>query len=276
MSRLYDALKEATGFRKEAMGDAGEAMWDALGVNGITISPGIHPPAPAAAPGLNEAEAVLAELGPATAVAEEPPAAPRAHIPAYGSARLALDRRERLIPHAVDPGVVEHYRRLRTKIMQQQATKPFRTLVVTSANPQEGKTVTVLNLGLTFAIVPGFRVLVVDGDLRRGTMGNWLGIDNRQDGLSNVIDGTARFEDVVWKADDIPLHFMLRGNSRVSPGELLNSLQPTGQLRRISENFDLVLVDSPPVNLLTDVQLLAGSCEAVLLVARAFSTKRKA
>src|SRR5258705_419053 len=66
------------------------------------------------------------------------------------NAHVDIDKRARLIPHAVDAVVVEHYRRLRTKILQQQATKPFRSLMVTSPNPQEGKTVTVLNLGFSF------------------------------------------------------------------------------------------------------------------------------
>ena len=94
-------------------------------------------------------------------------------------------------------------------------------------------------------------------------------------GLTNLLDGSAGLEDAVVKCDDIPVHFMLRGNSKVPPAELLNSPQLGTQLRRVSEQFDLVLVDSAPVNLITDTQLLAGSCDAVLLVARAFSTTRK-
>ena len=78
-------------------------------------------------------------------------------------ARVAIDQNVRMIPNAVDRALVEHYRRLRTKIMQQHAVKPFRSLLVTSASPQEGKSVTVLNLGLSFAMLPSFRVLIVEG-----------------------------------------------------------------------------------------------------------------
>jgi Mrp family chromosome partitioning ATPase len=90
------------------------------------------------------------------------------------------------------------------------------------------------------------------------------------------MDGSAKLEDAVLKCDDIPLHFILRGNSKMPPAELLHSPQLGTQFRRICEQFDLVLVDSAPLNLVTDTQLLAGSCDAVLLVARAFSTTRKA
>src|SRR6202044_474447 len=165
-----------------------------------------------------------------------------------------LDRSARLIPFAIDSAVVEHYRRLRTKILQHQETKPFRTLVITSAGPQEGKTVTVLNLGISFSTLPSFRVLVIDGDMRRGTLGNWLGVSNDQPGLSNLLEGSAKLEDVVLRSDQVPMHFMVRGNAQVHdmhPSHFANHFQKLG------EAFDLVLVDSPPANLLVDVQMLA-------------------
>ncbi len=187
---------------------------------------------------------------------------------------VTLNGKARLIPQALDHAVMEHYRKLRTKILQQQKIKPFRTLLVTSPSPQEGKTLTALNLGLSFAMLPSFKVLVVDGDLRRGGFGKLLGIHDRP-GFSNLIDGSAQLEDVVLKSDDFPLRFIVSGTSSVSPGELLQSDELRKQLRRMSEEFSLVLVDSPPVNLLTDAQLLAGSCDSVLLVTRAFRSKRK-
>ena len=189
-------------------------------------------------------------------------------------ADVKLDQTARLIPHAVDSAVVEHYRRLRTKIMQQHASKPFRSLLVTSPNPGEGKSVTVLNLGLSFALLPSFRVVVVDGDLRKGSLGKWLGVERRP-GLSNLIDGSAKLEDVVLKSDESSMCFVVSGTSEAAPAELLNSGALSGHFQRLGEYFDMIVVDSPPVNLITDTQLLAASCDAVLLVARAFSTPRK-
>ncbi len=194
-------------------------------------------------------------------------------VPLSVEGEANLDRNARLIPFAIDSSVVEHYRRLRTKILQQQEVKPFRTLVVTSAGPQEGKTVTVMNLALSFSTLPAFRVLVIDGDMRRGTLGNWLGVNSDQPGLSNLLEGSARLEDVVLKSDQVPMHFMVRGNAKVQdlhPSHFANHFQ------RLGEAYDMVLVDSPPVNLLVDVQMLAANTDAVLLVARAFSTSRKA
>lgn len=188
---------------------------------------------------------------------------------------IAVDRDARVLPNAADGAVLEYYRRLRTKILQQQGVKPFRSLLVTSANPQEGKSVTTLNIALSFSMLPNFKVLVIDGDLRRGTIGKWLRATERP-GFSNLIDGSSTLRDVVFRCDDVPLHFISKGTSEKLPAELLHTSQLSAQIRRLTGQFDLVLVDSPPVNFLTDTQVLAGACDAVLLVARAFATSKKA
>jgi len=275
MSRLYQALKEATRFREASAGATGETVWEALGINGAEV-PQIPDGAPADEAGIGNPVAVLT-LEAAGVSPEEAPVETTIHPAANGSLGIstpvALDRGARLLPNVVDPVVVERYRMLRTKIMQERESMPFRSLVVTSASPQEGKTVTVLNLAMSFAMLPSFKVLVVDGDLRRGTLGQWLGVDSNRPGLSNLIDGSAQLEDVVLHSDDLPMDFIVRGNSQVSD---LHKSQFHSHFRKLVEQFDLVLVDSPPVNLVTDVQLWAASCDAVLLVARAFHTSHKA
>lgn len=185
-----------------------------------------------------------------------------------------LDRKAPLIPNAIDHAVAESYGRLRAKITQEQERKPFRSLMITSPAPEDGKTITTLNLALSLAAVPSYRVLVVDGDLRRGNLGKALGVGNPP-GLGNLLEGSAELEDVVLKCDDNPVYFMARGSSSTSPGELLYSARLIPQLRKLAEHFSLVIIDSPPVNLLADAQLLAAGCDAVLLVARAFATTQK-
>lgn len=187
---------------------------------------------------------------------------------------ISVDPKAPLISRAEDATVLEHYRKLRTKVLQEQTAKPFRTLLVTSPNPQEGKTVTVLNLGLSLAMLPSFKVLVVDGDLRRGSLGKCLGIDGGL-GLSNFIAGSVKLQDVVLRNEDLPVYFMSRGNSDIAAGELLQSYDLKSKFQSIAEHFSLVVIDSPPANLIADVQLLASACDAVLLIARAFSTSRK-
>jgi capsular exopolysaccharide synthesis family protein len=283
MSRLYEALKEAS--RRRGNTSGGDRLLEYWRNSGIDIPPvdtdsavrESVDPAPTAnghpetAPSL--AVASREEDRFVGAVEEDEPAVSEPTVSLGAETDAAFDRNARLIPSAIDSAVVEHYRRLRTKILQHQETKPFRTVVITSPGPQEGKTITVLNLGISFAALPSFRVLVIDGDMRRGTLGNWLGVNNDQPGLSNLLEGSARLEDVVLRSDRVPMHFMVRGNAQVHdmhPSHFANHFQKLG------EAFDLVLVDSPPANLLVDVQMLAANTDAVLLVARAFSTSRKA
>ncbi|HWP84401.1 MAG TPA: CpsD/CapB family tyrosine-protein kinase [Terriglobia bacterium] len=228
------------------------------------------------------AAAAIGEPAPLSEAVAEPLAAEsgqpaEARNGSFGTpARTHLDQTSRLLPHTVDSMIAEHYRLLRTQLLQAQASRMFRSLLITSAGPGEGKTVTLLNLGLTFAMLPSFRVLVVDGDLRRGSIGSWLGASADQPGFSDLLQGSVSLEDVVLQSDEIPIRFMVRGTSRIPPAELLHSPRLHSSLHELSQRFDLVLVDSPPVNLLTDPQLLASACDAVLLVARAYATTQKA
>ena len=187
-----------------------------------------------------------------------------------------LDKRARLIPHAEEPVVLEHYRLLRTKIMQQRAEKMFQSLLVASADPKEGKTITTLNLAFTFAMLPSFKVLVVDGDIRAGNLSRLLSGESLS-GLSNLLDGSARLNETVRKSGQIPFWYVTCGNSQLPAPELLalESSRWPPLVKKMREHFDLILVDSPPVSLVADAQLLAAGCEAVLLVARAFYTSRE-
>lgn len=202
--------------------------------------------------------------------------APHAPIPPFVGTltKIRFDPKTPLIWQAVDSGVIEHYRTLRTKILQQQTAKMFRTLVVTSPNPDEGKTVTVLNVGLSLAMLPSFQVLLVDGDLRKGSLGKCSGVDGRL-GLSNFLEGSARLKDTIFTSEDIPIHFMPRGTSTTPAAELLQVCDLKSKFQELAERFSLVLVDSPPANLMADVQLLAASCDALLLVVRAFTSNRR-
>jgi len=260
-------------FRDTGAGNSTKEVWEALGIDGEDTAkrqqdPDIRMVSNPLTGMSDEATAVFTDEEMLECVVEAQP-----NLSLGTATEVTLDPTARLIPHSLDTVVAEYYRKLRTKIVQQQTENPFRSLLVTSASPQEGKTVTVLNLGISFSMLPSFRVLLVDGDLRRGTLGNWLGVESHQPGLSNIMDGSARLEEVVLKSDKMPLDVIVRGNTQVPDPE---ALQLSTHFQRLTELYDLILVDSPPVNLISDVQLLAGSCEAVLLVARAFSTSQKA
>lgn len=264
MSRFYEALKQASRSLHTERENAEPDQFDFSAILRGAEAPGIAEPA---LPGDEIPETPAEQLVQSGA------------FPLNGSlgvtTEAVFDKKARVIPNAVELMVVEHYRLLRTSVMQQQAEKAFRSLLITSAGPKEGKTVTTLNLALTCAMISSYKVIVVDGDIRRGHMSRWLGVDDRT-GLSNLFDRSAKLDEVVLKSAEIPFHFMGRGSSKLPAPELLHTGLQLNYLDKISKHFDLVLVDSPPVSLVADPQLLAGFCDAVLFVARAFHTSRTA
>ena len=277
MSRLFDALQEAARLRK-AEDAAGAVIWKELGIDAVPVpEPTLTEPAKKAIAEVASVKEMAVEgvsrgleSSPARAPVLEIDPAPQPSSTATATpATILLDKKARLIPHATDSFILERYRMLRTRILQEQERKPFRSLVVTSASPQEGKTVTALNLALSFASLPSFKILVVDGDVRKGTLGDWLGIDPSRAGLSNLMEGSAGLDEVLLTANEPSLSVIPRGNAQVSD---LKPDQFGTVFRQLSRQFDLILVDSPPVNVITDVQIIARSCDAVMLVARAFST----
>lgn len=285
MSRFYDVLRQASRSLHTPPEQSNDLQAEVADMLATVNEPGASQVAPSqVSPAEKESRATGPLLGTEDWVVEdvsrpteEAPAAPIPRNGSFGtSTNTRLDHKARLLPHAADSMIVEHYRLLRTQILQQQANRMFRTVLVTSPGPREGKTVTLLNLGLIFAMLPSFKVLVVDGDLRRGDMGNWLGLKKDHVGLSDLIEGSVQLEEAVLKSPEIPISFLVRGSSKLSPAELLHSAQLRSGLEEMAARFDLVLVDSPPTNLLTDAQLLASACDAVLLVVRAFMTSQKA
>jgi capsular exopolysaccharide synthesis family protein len=272
MSRYYDILKQASR-SSPPVGDRESTKQELAKEDEIEISTPLksfHLP-----DDFRQDDAAEWASGQDTPSPESPSAALLEEVVPFAcAAHPTFDRNVPVIAHATHPAVLEHYRRLRTKLVQQNAIKPFSSLLIASAAPQEGKTITVLNLAVSFGLLPSFKILVVDGDFRRGGLGKCLGLDDRP-GLGNLIDGSASEEETVLDCGEVGFHFVGRGNSGFAAAELLQREQLNKQFLRWKEQFDLVLLDSSPLNLLTDTHLLAEHCDAVLLVARPFYTRQK-
>ncbi|MDQ8155476.1 MAG: polysaccharide biosynthesis tyrosine autokinase, partial [Gemmatimonadota bacterium] len=123
--------------------------------------------------------------------------------------------------------------------------KPPRRLLITSAGPREGKTTSSINLGISFAAT-GRRVCLVDADLRRPSLHHAFGIDNEH-GFSTFIDGKSTVEQVVQPTPQEGLFLLPSGPRPPNPAELLGSEACHRALDRLNEQFDLVIIDSPPV-----------------------------
>lgn len=169
--------------------------------------------------------------------------------------------------------IAESCRALRTNIMFSAADRQLKTVAVCSANQREGKTTSVIYLGTTMA-QSGKRVLLIDTDMRRPRLHSSLGI-SRQHGLTNLMLGDETYDEVI-KPTDIPNLFMLPcGPLPPNPAELLLTKRFETVLADLSAKFDLIILDSPPVQAVTDAVVLSKLVDGVILVVRANKTLRE-
>ncbi|HLL25862.1 MAG TPA: polysaccharide biosynthesis tyrosine autokinase [Kofleriaceae bacterium] len=174
-----------------------------------------------------------------------------------------------------NPGsrVAECCRSLRTNIMFSAADRKLKTLVVSSANPREGKTTTVIYLGTTMA-QSGQRVLLIDTDMRRPRLHASTGV-SRKTGLTNLIVGDHSYEDVI-KSTEIPNLFVLPcGPLPPNPAEILMTQRFQTVLAELATRFDRIILDSPPLQVVTDAVVLSKHTDGVILVAKAGKTLRE-
>jgi protein-tyrosine kinase len=182
--------------------------------------------------------------------------------------RTALrPRAASVIPTAISQRrVMEEYRMIRTKIIQHP--KQPKLMVVSSAGPGDGKTVSSVNLACVMALRDNVRVLLIDADLRRSRVGSMLGIRDSP-GLSDVLSGSATLQESIVQTEQFPnLYVLPGGESRRNVTELLDSSDWKSLCESTSKNFDFVIVDSPPVGVVADFELIQAACQAVILVAR--------
>jgi capsular exopolysaccharide synthesis family protein len=168
----------------------------------------------------------------------------------------------------------ESFRTLRTNLMFSQAVNAMRTLVVTSASPGEGKTVTASNLAVAFA-QQGLRVLLVDCDLRKGRLHRVFNAV-REPGMSDFVLGFASEEEVTRTTSVSGLYLMPTGKLPPNPSELLGGEQAKAKLAALTEGYDLVIIDTPPLLAASDAAILATLSDGVIMVLRAGATEAAA
>ena len=173
---------------------------------------------------------------------------------------------------SVDARGAEAYRMLRTSLNFSPDLHCARTLMVTSAMPQEGKTTVASNLAASYAH-QGARVLLVDGDLRRPSVHSVFRLP-QEPGLSEILGGRCRAEDTIHSTDVDNLFVLTAGGVPEQPGEPLGGVGTLEVLTALSNRFDLVVVDSPPVLVAADAAILGAAADAVVFVVRAGRTHK--
>jgi capsular exopolysaccharide synthesis family protein len=189
---------------------------------------------------------------------------------------IASDRHSRrrglVVARDSSSAEAEAYRRLRSNLAGLASRRTINALVVSSALEGEGKTVVTANLGMAFAQA-GYRVVLVDADLRRPRLAEYLGVSNAI-GLADALRTDSGIDDLLQRSGDgARLELLASGVTRTNPSDLLGSQRLATVLEHLTERSDIVLVDAPAVLPVIDAAVVARRTSGLILVARAGSTR---
>jgi capsular exopolysaccharide synthesis family protein len=188
------------------------------------------------------------------------------------------------LPSLEDRGsAVEQFRSLRSRMQEFRDLNTLKSLLISSGLPQEGKSFVTVNLAISFARHKAGRVLLIDGDMRRATLHKVLGTPQGP-GLTEYLSGAASIAEVMQRPNpDEPgnplpsglasLTFIPAGTEHDKAADLSGNRRFDKLIAAAIPYFDWIVVDSSPVNLVSDGVNLARACDAVLLVARGGVTK---
>jgi capsular exopolysaccharide synthesis family protein len=170
-------------------------------------------------------------------------------------------------PHSYS---AEKFGRLRVVLSRKMSENP-KVIAVTSAAPGEGKSLVSMNLALAFAAGEHERTLILDADLRRPTLEKWLN-PRPTLGVSDILEGKVTLDHVVLDLKNSPLKLLPSGKSSPDPVELLSSEHLRKLIEDLREQYDRIIIDTPPAVPFTDADLIGGHCDGFLLVARSGKT----
>jgi capsular exopolysaccharide synthesis family protein len=170
--------------------------------------------------------------------------------------------------------ISEAYRTLRTNLEFTSLDKPIRSMVVTSASPEEGKSTTLANLAVAVA-QSGRKVILVDCDLRRPALHQIFDARNAPGFTDMMRDDTLMSQPPLQETAVPNLYLLSSGTLPPNPAELLGSRRMSEVIAALQQHAEMVLFDAPPVIAVTDAAVLASKVDAVLLVVSAGKTKRE-
>lgn len=160
--------------------------------------------------------------------------------------------------------ISEKFRGIRSNIMFSGANTEIKSLLITSEKPASGKSTITANIAITYAQA-GYRTLVIDGDMRKPTQQNIFDLTNHS-GLSNLIIGKVLQTDAIKETHIENLNVLTSGPVPPNPSELIASTNFHELFSKLSDEFDFILIDTPPVTTVTDAQLYAQNVRECILV----------
>lgn len=165
----------------------------------------------------------------------------------------------------------EAYRTLRTNIQYSSFDKEVRVIVVTSSEAGEGKSTTAGNLAISFSQTQK-KTIMIDCDLRKPSLHKKFRISNMV-GLSDLLKGKESLREAVHKYNDY-LDILTSGKVPPNPSEMLGSRSMENLIERLKNEYDMIIIDSAPLQAVTDAQILSRKADGTILVVRAEKTKR--
>lgn len=170
---------------------------------------------------------------------------------------------------------IEGYKSLRTNLSFMTFGNEVKTILVTSTIPGEGKSSISLNLARTLSM-SGKKVLLIDGDMRAPSLHRYLRIRKKvNDGFSSVLAGKSVLEDAIYLLPPLEIDVMLSGPIPPNASELLSRDIARDTLSALKNKYDYVIIDTPPVGVVTDAAILAHFADGVLFVVRQNYADRK-
>ncbi|MFC7322711.1 CpsD/CapB family tyrosine-protein kinase [Halobacillus campisalis] len=177
----------------------------------------------------------------------------------------ATDKKSKLVTHFNPESLIsEQFRTLRTNIQFLTENLNKRLFLITSPGKKEGKSTTIVNLAISMAQQKQ-KVLLIDTNLRNPTVHQLFKTDNHE-GLTDVLTGRSTLKNVVQPAGFGSLHIITTGKPSANPSELLGSDIMVQVLSKVSQDYDIVLIDAPSVLQSNEARVLANMCDGVVLV----------
>lgn len=168
----------------------------------------------------------------------------------------------------------EAVRTIRTSMSLMAMGSHLNIIEVTSSNPNEGKTTTSMNLAFAYATME--KVLIIDADLRKSSLGLRFGLPTYQPGLANVLSGTESIQHCIVKDVKPNVDVMPAGAVPLNPQELLASSQFAELLTELKTQYSKIIIDTPPVHAVSDALIITSLCDATVLVVKAAHTRSEA
>lgn len=169
------------------------------------------------------------------------------------------------ISKALNFQTTEAYKKARTNIVYSIVRKGCKKIIFTSSFKSEGKTTTAINVSIALAQQVGTKVLVIDCDLRRPTVHSAMGL-KADKGLVNYLNDECTLGDIIVKSEINNLDFITFGAIPPNPSELLASEAMIEMIKRLESEYDYIIFDTPPVNMVVDIVPLIGMSDGIVFV----------